>query len=260
MAWIESHQSLGTHKKLLRLCKELNISDAEAVGHLQYLWWWSLDNAPGGDLSDIPNSVIAEVSRWTTAGKGRKRDPNIFISALITCQFIDKSGENNNKLLLHDWEDYAGKLQKRREIDRERHRKSTGTPQEIPQNSNATVHYSTQHNSTLNNNNDDKSSELKIEVESLIFKTVEDNFQPLTEIVREQINDAINEYGYEKVLWALKQAIAQNHRNLAYASKILENNKAGIHKPNLPRGQPRKVLETDPEKFYKDKYSKHFNR
>jgi len=29
MAWIESHQSLGTHRKLMRLCRELNISDAE---------------------------------------------------------------------------------------------------------------------------------------------------------------------------------------------------------------------------------------
>ena len=119
MAWIESHQDLGTHRKLLALCRELNITDVEAVGHLHYLWWWCLDNAPDGNLSDLSHEILAEVAHWTNTGKGRKKDPILFISALINCQFLDKSEEINGKstLILHNWHDYAGKLIQQRKAN-----------------------------------------------------------------------------------------------------------------------------------------------
>jgi len=263
MAWIESHQSLGTHRKLMRLCRELNISDAEAVGHLHYLWWWCLDNAPDGNLTDIPCEVLAEVAHWTTTGRGRKRDPKLFLSALITCQFVDNSTELSG-IYLHDWDEYAGKLVDKRQLTKEqrqlggRNRMAKLSESErkilaekaintrwhtsthlvnIP----ATVPNSTVPNSTEENREDiDNFESLKKDgTVSLIFKTVEDNFQTLTDAVREQVNDAIEEYGEDKVVWALKKAIGQNHRSLAYASKILENDKAGGLKSNLPRSQPK---------------------
>jgi len=137
MAWIESHQSLGTHKKLYKLATLLNISRPQAVGHLQFLWWWALDNAPDGCLKGIPQEVISDVSVWPG-------DKTQFINALKEAGWIDKETE-----YLHDWHDYAGKLLRHREDDKERHRTSFGTPAELLKKSIATVPYSTVPNSTI---------------------------------------------------------------------------------------------------------------
>ena len=123
MAWIESHQSLATHRKLLHLMRLLKISDIEAVGLLHYLWWWALDNAPEGVLTGIAPEDIASAAHWT----GRKHDPRQFIKALIAANFIeltDKSEEltQNSTIILHDWDDYAGKLIDRRRGNAERQR------------------------------------------------------------------------------------------------------------------------------------------
>ena len=117
--WIESHQSLGTHLKLTRLATTLEISRPQAVGHLHYLWWWALDNAPDGDLSQLSDAEIAEVSRW-------EGDPAKFAAALKQQGWLDDDGQ------IHDWQDYAGRLVEKRRHDRIRkakmRRKSGGSP------------------------------------------------------------------------------------------------------------------------------------
>ena len=129
MAWIESHQSLGNHRKLLTFIRILNISDVEAVGYLHYLWWWSLDNAPDGNLTGIPSDDIAMAGHWNQPGRGRKRNSWQFVSALINSHFIDINTEltpnsfelpPNSTLYLHDWDNYAGKLIDRRRANSER--------------------------------------------------------------------------------------------------------------------------------------------
>lgn len=105
MAWIESHQSLGNHPKLLRLSAQLRINRAQAVGHLQYLWWWALDYSSGGDLSAFAATEISAASHWPT-------DPEPYLQALKECGWIDKDGH------LHDWEDYAGRLIERKDKQR----------------------------------------------------------------------------------------------------------------------------------------------
>ena len=109
MAWIESHQTLGTHLKLRRLARALGISRAQAIGHLHYLWWWAVDNAPTGDLSTLTAAEIAEVAEWADS-------EDVFVAALRQCRWLDPDG------FLHDWEDYAGRLIAEREADRERKR------------------------------------------------------------------------------------------------------------------------------------------
>ena len=52
-----------------------------------------------------------------------------FGEALREAGWIDKDGK------IHDWDDYAGKLIRSREVDRLRHRKSLGTPSELPRKS-----------------------------------------------------------------------------------------------------------------------------
>jgi hypothetical protein len=109
MAWIESHQSLGTHRKLMKLMRSLHISDVRAVGHLQYLWWWALDNAPAGDLSGLTAADIAAAGHWN-------RDARAFFAALIDAGWID-AGDGG--LSLHDWEEYGGRLARQRTLTRE---------------------------------------------------------------------------------------------------------------------------------------------
>jgi hypothetical protein len=108
MAWIESHQSLATHRKTKDLQRLLRINTVRVVGHLHLLWWWCLDNAPDGILEGIHPSNIADAAMWPG-------DPEIFVKALEDSGFCDA-----NPLKLHDWDDYAGKLIQRRVANRER--------------------------------------------------------------------------------------------------------------------------------------------
>ena len=111
MAWIESHQSLGTHLKLRRLARELRIHRAQAIGHLHFLWWWALDNAPTGNLSALAPAEIAEVAEWPGS-------EDVFVAALKACGWIDDDG------MIHDWMEYAGYLLQQREKDKQRKREA----------------------------------------------------------------------------------------------------------------------------------------
>lgn len=113
MAWIESHQSLLTHRKTGRLARKLGVSKVTAVGHLHCFWWWCMDNAPDGRLSDIDDEDIAEGSAW-------EGDPFDFAEALIFAGFCDR--DPNGRVTVHDWYDYAGKLIEKRKMDAERKR------------------------------------------------------------------------------------------------------------------------------------------
>ena len=137
MAWIESHQSLQRHPKVIRLKTRLEIPKTQAIGLLHCLWWWAMDYAPSGDLSAFTPLEISEAAEWTG-------DPEAFLRALKVCSLVDKDNR------IHDWMEYAGRLILRRENDcrrkkglRETGKKvadgqpdqaaemSTGSPQEV---------------------------------------------------------------------------------------------------------------------------------
>src|SRR5688572_27041352 len=98
MAWIESHQSLLHHKKTNRAIALLKCNRYKFIGHLHALWWWSLDNAPDGNLSDLLPAEIADAAGWDV---GKADD---FVSALVSVGFIDQEDMH-----LHDWREYAGR-------------------------------------------------------------------------------------------------------------------------------------------------------
>jgi hypothetical protein len=117
MAWIESHQELGRHPKTRRLAKQLGISRPAAVGHLHYLWWWAMDFAQSGDVTDFDSDEIAEAALWDGGSVE-------FFQALATSGFIDViclPGQDE-KCLLHDWHSYAGRLVEKREANAKRMR------------------------------------------------------------------------------------------------------------------------------------------
>lgn len=95
----------------MRLKRELRIRTPQAVGHLCLLWLWALDNAPDGDLARFTPEEIAEVCQYT----GRPQEK--LLQTLITVGFVDED------LRLHDWNEYAGRLNEVRELQRKRREK-----------------------------------------------------------------------------------------------------------------------------------------
>ena len=96
MAWIESHQSLKEHPKTFRLAKELGISQLEAIGLLQCLWWWAIDVRPDGNLTDVDDEHLSRVCLF-----GSKKPVK---AALTAARLIDQDGR------IHDWDEYCGRL------------------------------------------------------------------------------------------------------------------------------------------------------
>ena len=97
MAWIELHQTLPRHPKLIRLANRLRVPRAQAAGHLTFLWLWTLDYAPTGDLSAFGP---AEISAAADFGG----DAEMFAQALRETGWLDEG------MQVHDWHEYAGRL------------------------------------------------------------------------------------------------------------------------------------------------------
>lgn len=110
MAWIELHQTLPTNRKTMRFKNLLGIKTPQAVGHLCMLWLWALDNAADGNLESFSAEDITEVCEF------QKNKSQKFLEALIKSGFVD------DDMMIHDWNDYAGRLLAHRDIKREQSR------------------------------------------------------------------------------------------------------------------------------------------
>lgn len=108
MPWIELHQNILRHPKLIRLSVRLAVKKQYALWYLLSLWLWSLDYADKGDLSGFGPAEIAEAADWSG-------DPDKFLDALQDARWMDG-------MALHDWMDYAGRLVEQREANKERMR------------------------------------------------------------------------------------------------------------------------------------------
>jgi hypothetical protein len=108
--WIESHAALREHPKRRRLSRGLGIDMHATLGLLHCLWWWAMDYAPDGDLSDFDPADVAD-------GIGYDGDPKKLIKGLQDAGFMDG-------LQLHDWRDYGEKLHRRREANAKRMREA----------------------------------------------------------------------------------------------------------------------------------------
>ena len=105
MSWIESHQNLAGHPKTLKLAALLGISVPQAIGHLHLLWWWALDYAEDGDITDGADTLNI-ICQWLD-------DKEVFKQALFDAKFLDRD------LRIHNWPLYAGRLIVQRERQRE---------------------------------------------------------------------------------------------------------------------------------------------
>lgn len=97
MAWIESHDDIGDHKKTQKLSRILEIPIPTAVGHVHLLWHYTVRVAwRDGDLEGHSPAAIARACFYS--GK-----PELFLSALQEAEFLDD-------WRVHGWETYAREL------------------------------------------------------------------------------------------------------------------------------------------------------
>lgn len=114
MAWIQVHQHLKDHRKLLAAADELDIEPPHMLGLLISFWLWALDNAPRGNLENISDRMISRAAQWNG-------EPADFVSSMINAGFLDE--EKPGELLIHDWQEFTGKLIDQREAEKHRSRR-----------------------------------------------------------------------------------------------------------------------------------------
>lgn len=113
MAWIQIHQQLKDHRKVLAAADELDIEPAHMLGLLISFWLWAIDNAPDGSLAGISDRMIARAAQWD-------KDPEEFVAALTSASLLDTT--EDGVLEIHDWSEYTGKLIEQRENEKNRSR------------------------------------------------------------------------------------------------------------------------------------------
>ncbi len=117
MAWIELHQQLPTHPKTKRLTRALGLTVPkdipEVVGHLCMFWLWCIDYATDGSLDRMTEQDIADAAGWTG-------DPEKFLDSMRQAGFIDV--DEDGVSIVHDWDDYIGRLLAFRDKERKRNR------------------------------------------------------------------------------------------------------------------------------------------
>lgn len=95
----------------------LKTSRHETVGLLNLFWWWCLDYAPDGELTGFSAEEIAIAVEWTG-------NADALLDALTAAGFIDATDAG---LIVHDWDEYGGKILKRKAAHRDRMRESRAT-------------------------------------------------------------------------------------------------------------------------------------
>ena len=125
LAWIEVHQHLKEHRKTRKFKNLMGITRAQAMGHLVMLWLWGIDNTDDcGIIQDADNDDIAMACDY-------HGDSQTIVNSLIEAGFLEKD-EKGEKLFIHDFEDYIGKLRtykrRHREAQKRYSDKSKGNP------------------------------------------------------------------------------------------------------------------------------------
>lgn len=131
MPWISVHREVdGT--KLRKLYRTIGCSKFEALGILNFLWFWGMENAD--DTGLVRDSDLDILSRYLYGcGDGCTLDIGKVVQALVDTGWIDMAADG---FYIHDWDTWQEqwyKLQKARKIDAERKRKARQEERAIAQ-------------------------------------------------------------------------------------------------------------------------------
>lgn len=117
MAWISVHDHVDG-KKLRRMSKMLECSKAEALGILNFLWFWGLNNADeNGRIEDADRDDIADV----LSGKTQLQLEKV-VDVLFSAGWLD---DVEGCIYLHDWSEWQEqwyKFRKKKDYDAQRKR------------------------------------------------------------------------------------------------------------------------------------------
>jgi hypothetical protein len=81
MRWIKVHQSIGTHRKVLKAAELLRVREAEVIGYLVLFWLWAADNTRTGVI-DVEPRVIARICGW-------RKSPRLLVEALLASRLLE---------------------------------------------------------------------------------------------------------------------------------------------------------------------------
>lgn len=125
MAWVSVHQDVDGGK-LRKLYQAIGCSKFEALGILNFLWFWGLKNADETGL--VEDADLSVLSRYLYGcGEGSDLNMNLVAQALVNTGWVDLVP---NGFVLHDWDVWQEqwyKLQRTRKYDAERKRKARQT-------------------------------------------------------------------------------------------------------------------------------------
>jgi hypothetical protein len=107
VVWIESHEELARHPKVLKAARMLQTSVPAVIGHLHCLWWWAMSYAPDGDLTRYDDGDLAAAMLW-------EGEPRELVAALTEVRLLD------DERVIHDWPEYAGRIIEKRRADADR--------------------------------------------------------------------------------------------------------------------------------------------
>jgi hypothetical protein len=130
MAWIELHQELRLHPKIIRLANILQIESVEATGALINLWLWSVQYAKNGDLTKFTDQEIGQACNLP------ERNFDGLVTKLIESGWID---QKNSKKVIHDWKIYGLKYLNSVNDRVRKHREKKKLEEEINSYGNVTV-------------------------------------------------------------------------------------------------------------------------
>lgn len=141
MAWISVHESVDG-PKLRKLYKKLGCSKFEALGILNFLWFWGLMNAEKDGL--ILYADKSDIERYLYgAGSGCELDAGNIVDALFDSGWLEWSSMG---ICIHDWvmwQDQWYKAKEAREKDAKRKRDSRSRNRLLGQEEQTTMDKST---------------------------------------------------------------------------------------------------------------------
>lgn len=109
MAWIEVHDTLPDHPKVLRAAKALKLDSDALVGKLVRLWVWALGNREDGVLNDLDADRLDVIMQY----KGKA---SALLEALVANRLLDAVPDEH--YMIHDWDEHVMMLRDKREEKR----------------------------------------------------------------------------------------------------------------------------------------------
>lgn len=109
MAWIEVHDTLPDHPKVLRAAKALKLDSDALVGKLIRLWVWALGNREDGVLNDLDADRLDVIMQY----KGKA---SALLEALVANRLLDALPDEH--YTIHDWDEHVMMLRDKREEKR----------------------------------------------------------------------------------------------------------------------------------------------